>query len=196
MNAVALTPDEALRRLLDGNRRFVYANVSHPNQSPVHRLLVAREPRPFAAILGCADARVPPELVFDQGVGDLFVVRVAGNVIDDFVLGSLEYAVSHFDVPLLLVLGHEHCAALAMALAGEPGGGHVATLLAAMQPALARARRQAGDVLDNAVVANVRLVVDRLREAEPVIAPRVRGGAFRIVGARYALNTGLVDLLD
>lgn len=195
MNHVPVEPDEALRRLLDGNRRYVYSNAGHPNQSAVYRLLIAREPQPFAVILGCADARVPPEIVFDQGLGDLFVVRVAGNVIDDFVLGSLEYAVERYHAPLLVVLGHEHCGAVMAALADDAGTGHIAKVLAALQPAVAIARRQTGDPLDNAIVANVKAVMSQVSAAEPLIAARVRSGDLRVVGARYAVNTGMVDLV-
>lgn len=191
-SAIAL--DLALQRLLDGNRRFVASAAQHPNQSGVHRVTVAREPQPFAAILGCADARVPPELVFDCGLGDLFVVRVVGNVVDDVVLGSIEYAVERFGLRLVVVLGHQECAAVAATIQRERVG-HIGNLTQAIQPAVDTARRQFGDLLDNAITANVQLAVAQLKTAEPLLAPMVKAGTLRIVGARYALWTGMVDII-
>jgi carbonic anhydrase len=199
---VPVTPDAdaALAILMEGNRRYVASLPEHPDQSAEHRVEVAQAQRPFAAILGCADSRVPAEIVFDQGIGDLFVVRIAGNVVDDAVLGSLEFAVMELRVPLVLVLGHGRCGAVKAAIdiaagSGEPLG-RLTVLVEAIQPAIERVKGRLGDLLDNAVRANVRLVADHLRAAEPILAPSVRAEQVKIVGARYDLDTGEVELLE
>jgi carbonic anhydrase len=183
-----------LKQLLDGNNRFALSNPARPRQSGVDRIRVARDPKPFAAILACADSRVPPELIFDQGLGDLFVVRVAGNIVDDVVLGSLEYAIERFAIPLVVVLGHQDCAAVASTIQAERVG-HIGNLVDAIRPAVEQARRQAGDLLENAVAANIRMSVQQLRQAQPVLARMSDAGAVRVVGARYALYTGLVEMV-
>ena len=194
----AVPPDEALKRLMEGNKRFVAGRPRHPNQGPRRRSEVAQGQHPFAVILGCADSRVPPEVVFDQGLGDLFVIRVAGNIVDDAVLGSIEYAVEHLGARLIMVLGHAKCGAVAAALevAGKGGSipGHIASLLKPILPAVEAVKGQAGDPLDNAVRANVERVVGQLRSSEPVLAEMVRGDKVKMVGARYDLKTGEVQI--
>jgi len=192
---MSITADQALQKLIEGNRHYVFGNAAHPNQSGTHRILTAREPQPFAAILGCADARVPPEIIFDQGLGDLFVVRVAGNVVDDVVIGSLEYAVERFGIPLIMVLGHQECAAVAATIQGNRVG-HIGNLVEAILPAITQAKKRFGDLLENAISANIELSVAELKAAEPLLAKAATAGALKIVGARYALYTGMVDLID
>ena len=190
---------QALQRLLDGNKRYAGAQVTHPNQVAARRTAVAHEQHPFACILGCSDSRVPLEIIFDQGLGDLFVVRVAGNIAgDDTVLGSIEFAVAELGVPLILVLGHQRCGAVQAALRSRDGGappGHIGRLVAAIQPAVGRVDQHLGDPLDNAVRANVELGVAQLRAAAPILAPAVQAGQVQIVGARYSLDSGLVDVI-
>ena len=193
-NALAAA-ELALDRLITGNRRFVVSNAARPNQTGVHRITTARDPKPFAAILGCADARVPPEIIFDQGLGDLFVIRVAGNIVDDVVLGSIEYAVERFAVPLVMVLGHEECAAVAATIQGNRVG-HIGNLVEAIRPAVEQVRRNPGDLLSNAITQNVRMAVNQLQRAEPLLARMVTSSQLRIVGARYALYKGMVDLIS
>ena len=194
MTSPQISADLALDRLMSGNGRFVASNMAHPNQTGVHRILTARDPRPFAAILGCADARVPPEIIFDQGLGDLFVIRVAGNIVDDVVLGSIEYAVERFAVPLVVVLGHQECAAVVATIQGDRVG-HIGNLVDSIRPAVEQARRRPGDLLDNAITMNIHLAVKQLRAAEPLLSRLVAASQLRIVGARYSLYTGMVDLL-
>ncbi|MBI5879603.1 MAG: carbonic anhydrase [Chloroflexi bacterium] len=189
-----VTATEALQQLLDGNNRFALSRAAHPRQSGVDRIRIARDPQPFAAILACADSRVPPELVFDQGLGDLFVVRVAGNVVDDVVLGSLEYAVERFGIPLVVVLGHQECAAVESTIQAERVG-HIGNLVDAIRPAVEQARRQTGDLLENAITTNIQMGVQQLRKAQPLLARMSDAGTLRIVGARYALYTGLVEVV-
>jgi carbonic anhydrase len=122
------TPDQALQRLMEGNQRFVSGKVTHPSQSSARRSEISTGQKPFAAILSCADSRVPPELIFDQGLGDLFVVRVAGNTVNEEGLGSLEFGTKVLGAPLLLVLGHTKCGAVDAALQGKPLPGHISSV--------------------------------------------------------------------
>ena len=194
---VQLTPDQALTQLLRGNERFVAGWPDHPNQSARRRREVSETGQhPFAIVLSCADSRVPPEIVFDQGLGDLFIIRVAGNVLDDLILGTIEYAVEHVHVPLVVVLGHDKCGAVTAALEGVEVRNHIQSLAEALRPAVEIARAQAGDVLSNAIDANVHHAVAALQVSEPVLAHAVAGGKLKIVGARYNLDTGEVKLIS
>ena len=190
---------EALRRLQEGNVRYVENRTLRPGQTEARRLELAQAQNPFAVIFGCADSRVPAEIVFDQGLGDLFVVRVAGPVLDDAVLGSLEFAVAELHVPLIFVLGHERCGAVTAALkvqqSGETMPGHIGSLTDALRPAVKRGLVVPGDPLDNAVRANVELLVERLRAIRPVLGEAVRRGTLRVAGGRYDLDTGRVDVI-
>jgi carbonic anhydrase len=138
---------------------------------------------------------VPPELVFDQGLGDIFVVRVAGNVASDAELGSLEYGAEHLQIPLLVVLGHQHCGAVTAAVEGGTVPGHIAALVKLLQPAVEGSRGLAGDPVENAVKMNVELVVKQLRTSEPILKELVDHGKLKIVGAVYSLDTGKVTWL-
>lgn len=192
---VRAEPD-ALTRLLEGNQRYVAGRPIHPHQSPTRRDAVAEGQQPFAAVVGCADSRVPPEVVLDQGLGDVFVVRTAGNVIDDVGLGSLEFAVSSLGAQLIVVLGHERCGAVEATLTGGAVPGHLSAVAAAIRPGIAAAPGRPGDPLANAVHDNVMAVVRRLRVADPVLAPKVRDGSVRVVGAVYDLDDGTVTVID
>ncbi len=189
----------ALRELLEGNDRYVAAQATHPNQAAARRTEIGAGQHPFAAIFGCSDSRVPPEVVFDQGLGDLFVVRVAGPVLDDAALGSLEYAVLDLGVPLILVLGHQRCGAVKATLevmeSGTQPPGHISHLVDAISPAVKRVKGRSGDPLDNAVRANVELIVEKLRASRQVLAAQVSSGKLRIIGARYDLDSGRVDVI-
>ena len=187
--------DGVLNRLLAGNRRFASGAAAHPNTTRERRVQVAGTPRPFAMILGCSDSRVPPEILFDEGLGDLFVVRVAGNIVDDAVTGSIEYAVEHLGTPLVLVMGHEKCGAVQATLGGGEPGTHIQSLVEAIAPAVAEARKNPGELLGNAVRANVQLVVKQLRQSGPILADQLRRKRVKIVGAVYELDRGSVLLL-
>jgi len=190
-----MKPSHALDRLKAGNHRYVNGEVSHHHQSSSRMRVIAAGQHPFAIILGCADSRVPPEIIFDQGLGDLFVIRVAGNILDDAILGSIEYAAEELGTTLVLVLGHERCGAVAATLRHAEIPGHVSTLLRAIQPAVDRAREQPGDLLDNAVRANIQLVVQQLASAIPV-ADLVEAERLKIVGAFYNLDCGTVVMVE
>lgn len=185
----------ALTRLMQGNQRYVAMNLMRPNQTMERRLQVSQAQHPSAIVLTCADSRVPPELVFDQGLGDLFVVRVAGNVLDDHVAGSIEYAAEHLGAPLVLVLGHERCGAVEAAVHGGEAPGKIQSLIEAIRPAVKAAQQQPGDLLDNSVKENAKRVVQQLEHADPLLSHLIEAGKLEIVGARYDLDSGKVELL-
>jgi carbonic anhydrase len=185
-------PQDALRLLAAGNERYATAKLTHPDLTPDRRKAVATGQRPYAAVLGCADSRVPPELLFDQGLGQLFVVRVAGNVADDGALASLEYAAQHLGVRLIVVLGHERCGAVQAALSGKEPEGHLGTLVRPIQAAVARRPKVGDDAVESAMQANVQGVVDQLRASTPILGRLVKEGKLQVNGARYDLDTGRV----
>jgi carbonic anhydrase len=193
------TPDDALNMLMAGNQRYVQGAPIHPNQSAERQAEVAQGQHPWAAVLGCIDSRVPPELVFDQGLGDMFIARTAGQVIDDVVLGSLEFAVEE-GVKLLMVLGHQSCGAVKATISTIQNGGHpegqIAALVEAIKPAVIQAESQPGDLLDNSIRANIALEVGYLQSSSTLISGAVDQGAIKLVGALYNLQAGSVTLLS
>jgi carbonic anhydrase len=191
-----LDAHEALALLAEGNRRFVAADPAHPHQGEAHRVRLASGQAPLAIVLCCADSRVPPEILFDQGLGDLFVVRVAGNVADDRHVASIEYAAEHLGTRLIVVLGHERCGAVTAAVKGGQLPGHLPALMDALRPAVAAARPVRGDLVEGAIIANVELTAEQLRASRPILAELVDRGELLVVGARYDLDTGLVEFLD
>lgn len=193
--AANVTTDQALQMLMEGNQRFVAKKLTHRNQTAQREAEVAKEQHPFAVILGCADSRVPPEIIFDEGLGDLFVVRVAGNIVDNAIIASIEYAADHLGTPLVMVLGHQRCGAVAATLKGGELPGHISTLAEAIAPAINSTKNQPGDQLDNCVRANVKMVVDQLKSSQPVLSEFVKAGKLKIVGGRYDLETGRVDII-
>src|SRR5437016_5051440 len=192
-----VAPAVAISKLKKGNGRYAGGNLQHPGQTTERRAELANTQHPFATIVSCSDSRVPPEIVFDQGLGDLFVVRVAGNVIDDHALGSIEYAVDHLGVRLIVVLGHQSCGAVKAAketiAAKTKAPGHIQSLVTAIQPAVEATAK--GD-LKTTVEANVKNVVQALRSSTPVLKPKVDSGDVRVVGAYYNLDTGAITFLD
>ncbi len=186
-----MSPDDALGRLKEGNRRYL-SGRGRDGVSGLTRGRLVEGQEPFACVLGCADSRVPVELLFDVGPGELFVVRVAGNVTSPEVSASVEYAVAHLGVQLVLVLGHQGCGAVAAALAGLKAPGNIATLLQGLAPPLEGLGPRD---LEEGVRRNVHHVVAELRADEPVLAEAVRAGRCRIVPAVYHLRTGQVDVL-
>jgi carbonic anhydrase len=184
-----------VQKLLDGNRRYVDGKPSHSNQTPERRNQVAKGQHPFAVVVSCSDSRVPPEIIFDQGIGDLFVVRVAGNIVDDGGLGSIEYAAEHLHVSLIVVLGHERCGAVEAAVKGGEAPGHIKSLVETIRPAVENARGRPGDLAENAMRGNVKLVVDRLKASKPILEHLVHKGTLSVIGARYDLDDGQVTLI-
>jgi len=186
---------EALDRLLAGNARFVASRMEHPNCSPGRRAQLLAGQKPFAAVLGCADSRIPPEVVFDQGLGDLFVIRVAGNVATDHIIASIEYAVAHLNVPLMMVLGHSCCGAVTATLQGHTTEGHLPELAALIEPACRDAQKTPGDPIDRAARLLARQTAIRLQEESAIIAAAVAAERVRLVAAYYDLESGRVEVL-
>ena len=180
---------------MDGNQRFVAGHMRPRGDESRRRQELANSQKPIAVILSCSDSRVPPELVFDQDLGDIFVIRTAGQVVGDLELGSIEYAVEHLGTPLIVVLGHERCGAVTAAVKGGDAEGHISTIVKAIQPAVAESKGETGDPVDNAVRANVRDVVRQLRSTDPILSHFLHDGKLKVVGSRYDLDTGHVELL-
>lgn len=192
---VTVSSEVARQKLADGNKRYVVARQAHPNQTAERRAEIANGQRPFVAILSCADSRVPPEVIFDQGLGDLFVVRLAGNILEAAALGSLEYSVEHLGVKHIMVLGHERCGAVEAAIKGGVAPGAIGGLVKAIQPAVDKVRNQPGDLVDNVVRANVAMVVQQVKSSAPLLAELVKKGELTIDGAVYDLDDGKVIIL-
>lgn len=190
--------EEALQFLIDGNRRYVAGQMKSPHQDEDRRKEVAAGQKPFAAILGCADSRVPPEIIFDCGLGDLFIVRTAGQVMDRAVLGSLELGVVELGIPLILVLGHSNCGAVNESLAVLEGRAHahdqISALVEGIRPAVEKVKGKTGDVVDNVVRANVELIVTQLKNT-PLLAEAITKGQVMILGGRYDLHSGVVEII-
>ncbi len=187
--------DKALELLLDGNQRFLHQKRKYPDQSLERLRLVAKGQYPFASIFGCADSRVPAEIVFDQGLGDLFVVRVAGNVVNDMAIGSLEYSTAILGCQLIVVLGHRKCGAVTEALEEQPAPGRISLIVEGIKPALERIKLRTGDIQENAVIANIQYQAEKLQESSTILAKLIRKGQLKIVGACYDIETGKVSIL-
>ncbi len=195
-------PDEALALLKEGNAHFLRGEPVAPQLTgPERRAALAQAQRPFCVLVGCSDSRVSPELLFRRGLGDLFIVRNAGNVVDLAAMGSIEYGVAVLGAPLVVVLGHERCGAVQAAVevverdATFPGS--IGQMVEPIIPAVLRARREGeADLLERAVKGNVRRVVDRLRATEQMLQAPQREGRLKIVGAYYDLDHGSVDFFE
>jgi carbonic anhydrase len=193
--------DQALQRLVAGNARFVAGNPINQGRDSVRRAEVAEKQSPFAVILGCADSRVPPEVLFDEGIGDLFLVRVAGNTANEpALLGTIEYGVVALGSVLVMVVGHENCGAVKAAIdhvqKGTVQPGSIEALVEPIVPAVVAVKDQPADQLANAAVdENVRRQVRQLSASMPLLAPLVSAGKLKVVGAVYHLTSGQVEVL-
>jgi carbonic anhydrase len=187
-------PHALLDGLVAGNQRYASGRALHPRQDAARRADVAQKQHPKVAVLACADSRTSPEVLFDQGLGDLFVVRVAGNVVSDEITASLEYCVEHLGVRLIVVLGHERCGAVKAALAGGEAPGHLASLLGRIQPAVA-ATPEGPDRESHVVAANARLTARLLTDSEPILKGAVAHHHLAVEPAVYDLDTGVVTFL-
>ena len=188
--AASLPADAALAKLKEGNLRFATSEVSKGKPTSARRTETAQAQHPFAIVVGCADSRIPPELVFDQNLGDLFVIRTAGNLVDDHALGSIEYAVAHAGARLIVVLGHMRCGAVTAALESDHAPGHIQSLVRDIQPAVKAAKGKPGDALAAAITENARQVAAQIKTKAGLgnLAKEVR-----IVFAIYDLDTGKID---
>ncbi|WP_433338752.1 carbonic anhydrase [Spirillospora sp. CA-294931] len=198
-----LTPAQAWDRLAEGNRHWAGGRLRHPDQSERRRREVAGRQKPFATVVTCIDSRVPPETVFDQGVGDLFAVRTGAQTLDGLVTGSVEYGPLESGTPLVVVLGHQRCGAVAAAVKALSGGHHekppgqLGKIVDALRPAFEQARRQSGggDLAERTVRAQILRSTGELA-ADPALAERVKRGSLALVGAYYSLDTGKVTPLS
>lgn len=190
-----MTSEQALETLMAGNLRYAALRQEYPRQSSYHRAQVLEGQNPFAVILGCSDSRVPSELIFDQGLGDLFIVRTAGHVVDDIALASIEFAVHSLNVPLVMVLGHSQCGAVTAAVGSKRMPGAIPHLTVRIQPAIAAVSNAEGDPVTNVTQTHSRLTAAYITAASPVITQAVEAGTVRIVPAFYDLETGRVTVV-
>jgi len=195
----ATSPHQALKLLIDGNRRWVTGELTHPHQSVARRIELRHVQHPFATVFSCIDSRVPPEVVFDRGIGDLAVIRTGAQVLDEgVVFGSVEFTPDHLHTPLILVMGHQRCGAVSAAIhtiqSGGSAPGHIQAIVDALRPAYRVAIRQSGDLLDNMVRAQTKLTVRRIRH-DPLIEEFIHRGELIVVGAYYSLDTGAVSII-
>jgi carbonic anhydrase len=188
-----------------GNERYIQGKGVHKVDESVRRVALAEEQKPYAAILGCADSRVPPEVIFDQGLGDLFVVRIAGNTaVDPLVIGSVEYAAEHLGSVLLMVLGHQGCGAVKAAVATVTEGAHqegeIQSFVDPIVPVVEKTKKESpnaskDDLVDQSIQANVKHSVDELSHSEALLEHLVEEGKLKIVGGEYDLKSGKVELV-
>lgn len=193
--AFAAHAPAGLQPLIDGNARFAAGTPEGPHRDVARRQELIKGQHPSAIVVSCSDSRVPPELLFDQGLGDLFVIRTAGEVVSTLELGSIEYAVEHLGVPLIVVLGHSQCGAVAATIKGGELPPHIAAIAQQISPAVEKVRNKHGDLLQNAVEENVRRVMAQLTKDSPIVAEAVHKHHAQIVGEVYDVNTGAVHLL-
>ncbi len=187
-------PDQTIQALLDGNKRFVQRKRANPHQDAARLAEIAKTQKPFAAILSCADSRVPSEIIFDQGFGDLFVCRVAGNIATPEEIGSLEFGTLVLGSKVIIVMGHERCGAVAATIKGAQVPGQIGSLLEAIKPAVARSEGQKGDRLENACKANVLVQIEKLKSS-PVLSQLIQEKKLKIIGGYYDLDTSRVSLV-
>ncbi|OKH55533.1 carbonic anhydrase [Calothrix sp. HK-06] len=191
----AISPDAALERLLDGNKRFIQQKSQHPHQSKIRLEEIAQAQHPFATILSCADSRVSGEILFDQGMGDLFDIRIAGNIVTPEALGSIEYAAVELSCPLIMVLGHERCGAVTAAVKGEPLPGLMGTFVNSIKPAIKDIKGFSKQTVEKAVVENVKYQVEKMRDSSQLLSQLIDVSKLKIVGGRYDLDTGEVTII-
>jgi len=195
----SLTPSQAWQKLLDGNARFVAGTSVHPNQDAARRSSLVNEQNPFAIIFGCSDSRLAAEIIFDLGLGDAFVVRTAGHVLGDAVIGSLEYGVDVLNVPLIVILGHDSCGAVTAARdtvdTGEMPRGGLRDLVERITPSVLAAKRAGHDDLNDMVIENVRQSSARLLDSSRAISEAVDAGRTAVVGVAYRLADGHAELV-
>lgn len=193
-NSENLSAEEALEKLVQGNKRFVELEQKHPDEDKKRRKEMLKGQHPFVVILSCSDSRVPPELIFDQGLGDIFEIRNAGNVLDEHVIGSIEYAVMHCGVKLIVIMGHEDCGAIAATLSGVSETKYIKSLEDSIQPAVEDCKKKGLEVnSDNVVKAHVQQDINELLSQDTELVKYMKEHNVKIVPAYYHLDTGVVD---
>jgi carbonic anhydrase len=187
-------PDAVLEQLLEGNQRFMQQKRKYPHQTQKRLQEVAQGQHPIATILSCADSRVPPEIIFDQGIGDLFDVRIAGNIVTPESLGSIEYA-ALLGTPIVLVLGHERCGAVTAAVKREVLPGQISSFVKAIKPAMLKVKQRSDDPVEDLVIANVQYQVEKLKRDSNLLSGLEQAGKLKIIGGRYDLDVGKVTVV-
>lgn len=194
-----VSPESALKMLQEGNGRFVSTAVKRPNQNTKQRLQTAEKgQKPFAAVLSCADSRVPVEVIFDRGIGDIFVVRDAGNIATQTDIGSIEYAVDHLGTPLVVVLGHSKCGAVTAAVQGGEAPPNIKAIVEYITPAVTAAKnsnpdKSGDDLVPAAITANIWQAMADVYKNSPLMRDKVKEGKIKLVGANYDIKTGKVN---
>lgn len=191
-----ISAGEALLKLKKGNEHFIKMHMAHPDETKHRRAELVKGQHPFAIILSCSDSRVPSEILFDQGLGDLFVIRNAGNVLDEHVIGSIEYAVGHLGVNLVVVLGHESCGAIEATMANAKGSKYIESLEKAIRPAIAQAKKENNLSPENVTKINAELDVKNILEESDELQEAVEKRGLKIIPAYYHLDSGKVEFLD
>lgn len=192
-------PNDVLAGLLTGNKRFINSSCLYSNQDQKRRSETAQNgQKPLATILSCSDSRVPPEIIFDQGIGDLFIIRVAGNIVDRIEIGSIEYGVNHLGTPLLMVLGHTKCGAVTAAVKGDEVHGNIAGLIDKIKPVAEKTRAERKDLSEEELIrktikANIFKTIEDIFASSPDIRTRVREGKLKVIGALYDIESGVVS---
>ncbi len=187
-----MNPKIALEQLIAGNQRYMQEKLEHPNRSKEARICAANGQNPFAIIMGCADSRVSPEIIFDQGIGDLFVVRVAGNVVGSLELDSIEYSSLYLKSSIIMVLGHESCGAIQAVINGQTQD--IEAVASLIMPSLEKARSQPGSLIENTVKHNVLSVVNQIKNS-PTLSKLIESGQIDVVGGYYNFQTGGVEIV-
>ena len=192
-----LSAQDAIKKLTEGNERFIKLKEKHPDSNKKRRSEMLKGQHPFVVILSCSDSRVPPELIFDQGLGDIFEIRNAGNVLDEHVIGSIEYAVMHCGVKLIVIMGHQDCGAIAATLSGKSETKYIKSLEDSIQPAVEDCKKQGLDVnSDNVVKAHVMQDIEELMSQDTELVKYMKENKVQVVPAYYHLDTGKVDFLN
>lgn len=192
--------DDAQGKLMDGNKRFVSGSMEKKDLGDNRRQELTKGQHPFATILSCSDSRVPPELIFDQGLGDIFIIRVAGNIVEPTTLGSIEYGLEHLHTPLLVILGHESCGAVkaTMDASGEPEG-NIGAILKKIMPAVNTAKKAGkgkDEALNLAIQENIRNTYQDIMKNSKIVSHLVHEGEVKVIGAQYYLGSGKVEIVD
>lgn len=192
----AAAPLDIITNMIEGNKRFYTGHLSHIDQSQQRVHAVAKDQHPYAVVITCSDSRVVPEILFDYGLGDIFNIRVAGNVLDESVLGSVEYSVAHLNVPVVLILGHKRCGAVTATVHHDNPHNHINYIIRQIAPAVKSAENEPGDIIDNAVRNNVANMITKLKEQSDIVISAIEKGKLSVIGGYYDLDSGRVEFTN
>lgn len=187
--------NEALEKLQIGNNHFVHVRMKHPDETKKRREELEKGQHPFVAILSCSDSRVPPEIIFDQGLGDIFEIRNAGNVVDEHVIGSIEYAVVHAGVKLVVVMGHEDCGAVKATIGHVKESNYIESLTKAIEPAVKVSQGTGNELVTDTAKNSAKMAVENILKSDPIISEYVKSHGVKVVPAIYHIHTGVVEFL-